>query len=95
MEPETSRLVAQIDGHVQGVGFRAATQREAEKFSLTGWVGNNPDGSVTVVAEGPRPALEQLLAWLQFGPTAARVESVKHHFSSANREFRRFTVRLL
>ena len=46
--PDKALLVS-IRGHVQGVGFRMWTEREAEVFGLRGWVKNEPDGSVTEV----------------------------------------------
>jgi acylphosphatase len=47
-------------GHVQGVGFRASVCKLAQDHGLTGWVRNEPDGTVLAIAEGPR---EMLLAW--------------------------------
>jgi acylphosphatase len=74
---ETDRqLRAVVLGRVQGVNFRAATQREAQRLGLAGWVRNRPDGSVEVLAEGPRAALEQLAAFLKHGPPAATVTEV-------------------
>lgn len=66
-----------ISGRVQGVFFRASTRRQAEPLGLSGRAINLPDGSVEVVASGPRSALDQLEAWLQHGPRSARVDSVK------------------
>ena len=66
------RLVA--TGRVQGVSFRQATADEAHRIgALTGWVRNRPDGSVEVVAEGERAALEALAAFCRRGPRLARV----------------------
>jgi len=45
-----TRLTATIAGHVQGVGFRFATQRIARSFAVTGYVKNLPDGNVLIVA---------------------------------------------
>jgi DNA ligase D-like protein (predicted 3'-phosphoesterase) len=59
------------------VGFRDATVREARKGGVLGWVRNADDGTVLVHAEGPRPAVERLLAFLREGPPAARVEAVE------------------
>ena len=39
-------------GRVQGVGFRATTRRVAEAFAVSGWVRNEPDGSVRVEVQG-------------------------------------------
>ena len=46
------RLDASVCGHVQGVSYRYYASREAKRLKLTGWVRNERDGSVTVVAEG-------------------------------------------
>lgn len=66
-----------VHGRVQGVFFRANTQREAQRLGLSGWVRNLPDGSVEAVAEGERPILEELIAWCRRGPEHALVEEVE------------------
>lgn len=86
------RLHATVFGRVQGVSFRFYTRDTAIELDLTGWVANRYDGSVEVVAEGPRTALEQLLAFLQQGPSMARVDQVQHEFFPATGEFKRFTI---
>jgi acylphosphatase len=68
--------VATVHGFVQGVGYRWYVQREADRLGLAGWVANQSDGSVAVVAEGPDPALEDLLALLEEGPPGAAVSRV-------------------
>lgn len=74
LQVRTIRL--RIRGRVQGVGFRDALSREAERLGLTGWVRNCADGDVEAVAQGAAPALDALLAWARRGPPAARVEHV-------------------
>jgi acylphosphatase len=71
-----ARVRLLIEGLVQGVGFRWATRREANRLGLAGWVRNRPDGRVEVVAEGPAAAVEQLVAWCRRGPVGARVDGV-------------------
>ncbi len=88
------RLQATVVGRVQGVSFRFYTRDTAAELGLTGWVANRFDGSVEVVAEGPRTALDQLLAFLHQGPPMARVDQVQHAFLPATREFKCFTVEL-
>lgn len=65
-----------VSGRVQGVFFRAATQRKAVDLGLSGWVRNRPDGRVEVLACGPESAVDALQRWLREGPTHARVEDV-------------------
>lgn len=66
-----------VSGRVQGVYYRASTQRRAEALGLTGWVRNLPDGRVELVAMGPERALEELREWLWQGPPQARVAEVR------------------
>lgn len=57
-----------IDGRVQGVGYRYALAAEAQAIGLFGWVRNLTDGRVEVFAQGPRDALDKLVAWARAGP---------------------------
>ncbi len=70
----TRRFV--VRGRVQGVGFRFFVEREAHTLGVTGWVRNNFDGSVEVLATGSQEHLQVLRAKLQKGPRAARVDQV-------------------
>jgi len=58
-------MTVTVDGYVQGVGFRWFVQRAATAAGLAGSAANRPDGSVEVVAEGPRAACEELLRTLR------------------------------
>lgn len=73
---ERQRLDASVRGRVQGVGFRYFVLREADYLGLSGYVANERDGSVRVVAEGPVEVLDELLARLHEGPPASIVERV-------------------
>ncbi len=92
-EPAFQRMIAVVRGHVQGVFFRAHTREVARQLHLTGWVANQADGTVRVVAEGPRAALEALRAWLRQGPPLARVEEVQVEWAEPTGEFRDFYIR--
>ena len=74
LQVHTIRLC--IRGRVQGVGFRDAMSREAERLGVTGWVRNRAAGDVEAVAQGGTAALDALLAWARRGPPAACVEHV-------------------
>ena len=73
-------LHAYIQGRVQGVGFRAATLREARILGLKGWVKNLADGRVEVMASGELAVLEQLHQWLKKGPQFAAVSAIDFEF---------------
>ena len=66
-----------VSGKVQGVFFRAETQRAARGCGVTGWVRNLPDGTVEAWAEGERGQVEALVQWCRQGPPRSRVEGVE------------------
>ena len=72
---EARRFV--VRGRVQGVGFRWFVEREAHILGIAGWVRNNHDGSVEVLAQGTRDQLLGLRSRLREGPRAARVDNVE------------------
>ncbi|MGD8859186.1 MAG: acylphosphatase [Myxococcales bacterium] len=86
------RIHLVVRGRVQGVYFRASTQREARQLGLTGWVKNRPDGAVEIVAEGEEDQVKDLLSWAQAGPTTARVEKVDTRWRSYTGEFSNFLI---
>jgi acylphosphatase len=71
------RLRLQIAGRVQGVWFRGATQAEARRLGVDGWVRNRPDGGVEVLIEGEPVAVRTLADWCRRGPSGARVTDVE------------------
>jgi acylphosphatase len=66
-----------VRGRVQGVGFRWFVEREAHMLGIAGWVRNNHDGSVEILAQGTRDQLTGLHSRLREGPRAARVDAVE------------------
>ena len=74
------------------VMYRDFTQRKASGLGLAGFVRNNADGSVTVVAEGPREKLEQLIAKLHKGSILARVDNVEAEWKQATGEYKKFVI---
>ena len=75
-DAEMARVEASVRGRVHGVGFRYFVAMRATRLGLTGFVANDQDGSVHVVAEGPRADLDVLLEALHEGPASAIVERV-------------------
>lgn len=86
------RLSAIVSGRVQLVMYRDFAQRMAWLYTLTGEVENLPDGTVRVVAEGERKALERFLRKLHSGPLLARVDGVTYEWQEATGEFTKFSI---
>lgn len=75
-EDDRIGVEARITGRVQGVCFRAWTEEEAVRLGVSGWVRNEPDGSVRALFVGPRGRVEAMLERCRDGPPAARVSEV-------------------
>ncbi len=89
----TAAVEAVVHGWVQGVGFRFFALGRATALGLTGWVANEPDGTVRCLAEGSRADLERLLAALRDGPPGAAVTRVEASWRAPSGRFDRFSVR--
>jgi acylphosphatase len=74
---ERTRAHVFVSGTVQGVYFRARTREQARDRDVDGWVKNLDDGRVEAVFEGPRDAVEELVAWCHEGSPAATVADVE------------------
>lgn len=82
----------EIEGRVQGVGFRYSCQVQAQRLGVRGWVRNNDfEGTVSGHFEGDADAVQALVDWCHDGPPGAQVTSVS--VEPADLEgARRFTV---
>ncbi|MDL4839703.1 acylphosphatase [Aquibacillus rhizosphaerae] len=58
-----------VSGMVQGVGFRATTQMQADKIGVNGWVKNLSDGTVEIEVEGKPEKVYQLIDIIKEGPS--------------------------
>ncbi|HZA89679.1 MAG TPA: acylphosphatase [Solirubrobacterales bacterium] len=66
-----------IHGRVQGVFFRDTTRRRAAERGVSGWVRNNPDGTVEAAFEGEADAVDAMVRFAHEGPRGAIVERVE------------------
>jgi acylphosphatase len=92
MNETQTALHAWVEGRVQGVGFRAFVQDQAQRLGLTGWVRNVGEDQVEVWGEGPQPDLDTLLSALQRGPRSSYVSDVRVEWETATGKFGRFQV---
>jgi acylphosphatase len=86
------RVTVVVHGRVQGVGFRYFVQRAAAPLGLVGTVRNLRDGTVEIVAEGTREALDQLLDRVRGDDTPGFVGRVATTWSAPTGEFARFDI---
>lgn len=89
---ERVRAHVTIDGRVQGVNFRFATQQQAATTGVAGWVRNLDDGRVEAVFEGPRAAVGRMVSWCYGGPRYARVDKVDVRWESPTDQDRGFCI---
>ena len=86
------RLEAIVTGRVQLVMYRDFATRKARGLGLVGEVQNLADGTVRVVAEGPRTKLEQYVRKLWQGSLLSSVEDVQTTYLPATGEFKYFDI---
>ena len=88
----TMRMRIYISGRVQGVCYRAETQKQASSLGLTGWVRNLPDDRVEVLAEGEEQRVRQLITWCRQGPSRSRVDTVEEFTETYSDKFETFSI---
>jgi acylphosphatase len=73
-----------IRGRVQGVGYRAWVDHQANLRHLEGWVRNRRDGSVEALFAGPAEVVSGMIASCQRGSSSARVEAVQEEVATSD-----------
>lgn len=87
------RVLFNIRGQVQGVGYRKHMLSQARKLKVTGWVGNCHDGTVQACVEGDIESIHELYLWALIGPERALVTGVECVYRPWVGEFSDFTIR--
>ena len=82
-----------ISGRVQGVFYRANVAEIAEALELTGWVKNDPSGTVVTLAQGEEDNLKRFIKWCWKGPDSADVTDVEEEWQEPTESFDSFEVR--
>jgi acylphosphatase len=80
-----------VKGKVQGISYRASTKAVADQLGVKGFVKNEPDGDVSIAAEGDDIALEMFLEWCHEGPQGAEVTSVESNAGEL-KNYRNFEI---
>jgi len=85
------RRTMYFSGHVQGVGFRYATQDVAAKFRVAGFIRNLPDGRVELVVEGREVELDRFQSTVE-AAMRSQIREVDAADSPATGEFKKFLI---
>jgi len=82
-----------FSGKVQGIGFRFTAQMLARKYNILGWVKNNDDGSVSLVAQGTEENIKKLLNHLKnyFQDNIEEIEEIEEK-EDKEQGFTSFTI---
>ncbi|MCK4443189.1 MAG: acylphosphatase [Thermoplasmata archaeon] len=88
-----ARAHAIFRGRVQGVFFRANTERKAREVGVVGWVRNLADGTVEAVFEGDRDAIQEAIEWCRDSQPYAKVSSVQVSWDDPTDSYTSFEVR--
>ena len=76
-------------GTVQGVGFRYRARHAARMFGCTGWVRNEPDGTVTMEIQGREAWIQAVILAIKAGKYVS-VERMDVKTISVDEEERNF-----
>lgn len=87
------RLRIKVTGDVQGVFYRFSAKIVADNSGIFGYAQNEPDGSVSIIAEGEAQALQEFVAWAKEGSPMAEVDSVEVSEEEYKGEFKDFEAR--
>ena len=99
------QAILKIYGKVQGVFFRDFSRRKAKELNLSGWVKNEPDGTVQIIAEGEEKGLKELFEWCKNatpasdhreggqGPNHAKVDKVDVEWFNPTDQFNDFLIK--
>ena len=88
------RITAVARGEVQGVGYRYFVTGCARAAGVRGYVKNQPDGSVLMIAEGERAALDAFIRMVKAeGDAVIRVDALEVTMGDANGEYAGFGVK--
>lgn len=90
---EKKAVRAIISGRVQGVNFRMETSLAADRYGVTGWVRNVPDGTVEAHIEGDAEKVDAMLDWCRKGPPPASVSDVSVREEEYTGKYADFSIR--
>lgn len=92
MDNNYSGLSIKLSGLVQGVNLRRFVVELAGRYDLVGWVKNQPEGMVEILAEGPKDKLKAFLVDLTAGHGPGRIEAIDYRYVLPTDRFEQFSI---
>lgn len=92
MSNNMRRVHVIVYGRVQGVFFRHNTKKIADRFNVKGWVRNNPNDTVEIIAEGKDGVIDKFLNWCRKGPIGARIDKLEVREEEYQGEVKEFSI---
>ena len=86
------RIELKIYGKVQMVFYRTSAKEKADELGVTGWVKNEKDGNVRIIAEGTEKNLKEFVKWCYNGPKTALVEKIDIAWKEPTGKFADFKI---
>lgn len=80
-----------FEGRVQGVGFRFTTFNIANRYDVSGYVRNCPDGTVEMHAQGPEDQIQNLIEDIK-GYFQSNITNIRQEQTNWNDSFRDFKI---
>lgn len=87
------RLTLTIHGVVQGINLRSMIKVQALALGLSGYVMNQPDGTVLVEAEGEKEKMEELMKWLNTKPGNCQIYRMEDIWNEATDQYDDFVTK--
>ena len=88
-----TRVEINVSGRVQGVGFRYYVHNRIQKYDITGYIQNLPNGSVKAVFEGKIADVQAAVAICKIGPATANISDHTEMHCDYSGEFTTFQIR--
>lgn len=85
-------LEIELNGRVQGIGFRQMILSWAKKNNLRGYVTNRDDGSVYLLVQSENGALQKFLNWLSASPGLSNIQSLRYTWRESISKYEGFSI---
>ncbi len=81
-----------IKGKVQGVFYRKSARDKAKQLDIKGWVKNERNGDVLILAQGHEHNMTEFILWCKRGPEGANVMTVIEEKHNTDQLFSSFEI---